>query len=280
MAPFPESRADFGRMVRQARQARALTLDALAAATGISKPYLSNIETARSPGVPTPEKLARLETALALASGTLARAADWLRTPASIRDLVSRGAALPRRPEGSIDLDVLLASSGPAAAPSTPSAAPPAELPLQLIPLINRVAAGPVTEFTDLDYPVGIADRYIPVPQTLTAPPAPGTDGVQALFALEITGDSMSPDYAVGDLVIVGSGTPRDGDDCLVRLGEQENFATTFKRIYFLPRGAPEPTHVRLVPVNPQHAERQVALDQITGLFPSRWKMTAIRRSV
>ncbi len=125
---------------------------------------------------------------------------------------------------------------------------------------------------------MGVADRYVPVPAAFTAAPPADTDDAQASFALEIVGDSMAPDYAAGDVVILGAGTPRDGDDCLVRLGERESFATTFKRIHFLPAEAAEPTHLRLVPLNPRHVERQVALDQVTGLFPARWKMTAIRR--
>ena len=78
----------FGRALRAARQAAGegpMTLDRLAAATGISKPYLSNIETARAPGPPSEEKLRRLARALAIDAPALLAAADWLRTPAAVR---------------------------------------------------------------------------------------------------------------------------------------------------------------------------------------------------
>src|SRR4051812_40348866 len=52
----PASLASFGAALRRRREGLGLTLDALARATGISKPYLSNIETARAPGPPSEEK--------------------------------------------------------------------------------------------------------------------------------------------------------------------------------------------------------------------------------
>ncbi len=54
--------------------------------------------------------------------------ADWLRTPASIRALLEAHPALPRRPDGTIDLDTLLANA-PRAAKADPTP-PPGQRPV------------------------------------------------------------------------------------------------------------------------------------------------------
>ena len=48
----PNGLRAFGKSLRTLREGRGMTLDSLAQATGISKPYLSQIETARTPGPP------------------------------------------------------------------------------------------------------------------------------------------------------------------------------------------------------------------------------------
>jgi len=232
--------AALGAAIRRRRELLELTLDALAAATGISKPYLSNIETARSPGPASEEKLKKIARALDLPAAQLLAAADWLRAPASVRRQVAEGGGVP--------------------------------IPLRAVPLINRVAAGSPTEFTDLDYPRGIADDYV------EAPDLPDTPMTNA-FALRITGDSMAPEYAEGDIIVLGPPTDihgknviRDGDDCVVRLGDDANFATTFKRIYV------EGETLRLVPLNSSHMERVVALEQVTGIYPLLYRLVPPRR--
>ena len=84
----PSSLAEFGSAIRSARQAQNLTLDELTAITGISKPYLSNIETARTPGPPSPQKLVAIANALGVPKDELLTSADWLRTPSSIRQVI------------------------------------------------------------------------------------------------------------------------------------------------------------------------------------------------
>lgn len=279
-----ETLAEFGAVIRKARQECKLTLDDVAAATGISKPYLSNIETARTAGPASDGKLGLLEGVLGFGAGELVEAGHWLRTPASVRARVT-GAAGPvaRRADGTQDLDSMLKS---VLADKTPTGeagrAEGAEAGggIRMIPLINRVPAGAAGEYTDLDYPAGVADRYLPVPTGLGA--AAADRGGEASFALVVAGDSMEPEYRAGDILIVGSGEARQGDDCLVRLGEAENFATTFKRISFVyadkkageEGGERVVTHVRLVPLNKEHVERTVALDHISSIFPVLWKMT------
>ena len=286
--------AELGKRIRRQRQEMDMTLDDLAAATGISKPYLSNIETARLVGPPSSDKLAQIEKALAIPSGELIRIADWLRTPESIRLLMPENAAsaLPRHNSGAVDLDELLGGRGSARStkkPGTSAVNIPATTehrypPLVHIPLINRVAAGSPTEFTDLDYPVGIADAYIPAPIPDAQPnqPEASPKPEAGMFALRVEGDSMSPQYLPGDIIVLSSiDTPTDGDDCLIRLDEQGNFATTFKRIYFVDaQGNPasDASHVQLCPLNSRHAKRIVARENITSLYPAVWKITPTPR--
>jgi repressor LexA len=286
--------AELGKRIRRQRQEMDMTLDDLAAATGISKPYLSNIETARLVGPPSSDKLAQIEKALAIPSGELIRRADWLRTPESIRLLMPETAAsaLPRHNSGAVDLDELLRGRGSArptekpgaSAVNIPTTAEHRYPPLVHIPLINRVAAGSPTEFTDLDYPVGIADAYIPAPMPDAQPDQPEASPKPeaGMFALRVEGDSMSPQYLPGDIIVLSSiDTPTDGDDCLIRLDEQGNFATTFKRIYFVDaQGNPASyaSHVQLCPLNSRHATRIVARENITSLYPAVWKITPTPR--
>ncbi len=103
----PPSLKAFGKALRRARVGAGMTLDSLAEATGISKPYLAHIETARAPGPPSEGKLKALARALGIEARVLVEAGDWLHTPASVRKAVVRGAG-PRRGDGAIDLDVLM----------------------------------------------------------------------------------------------------------------------------------------------------------------------------
>ncbi len=287
--------AELGRRIRLQRKKMNMTLDELAAATGISKPYLSNIETARLVGPPSSEKLSHIEKALTIASGELIRLADWLRTPESIRQLMPEktDSALPRLSSGAVDLDEWLRRTSPAPADEnsgTPKALIPTDVDFRFpalihVPLINRVAAGTPTEFTDLDYPAGIADEYVPAPPPPDAPAEHSPQGANpyaGMFALRVEGDSMSPQYLPGDIIVLSSAdTPSDGDDCLVRLDEQDNFATTFKRIYFVDgQGNPKSDsgHVQLCPLNPRYAKRIVAREHITSLYPAIWKITPTPR--
>ena len=241
-----------------------MTLDQVAATTGISKPYLSNIETGRTPGPPSEGKLEVLAKALGWSAGDLLAAADWLRTPESVRKALRAADAegMPRRGDGAIDLDQLVGGE---------MRSEEREIGVRMVPVINRVAAGKPAEYTDLDYPAGVAEEYVP------APDLPGVP-VKSAFALRVTGDSMSPEYAEGEILIVGPGEVRDGEDCVVRLGRGENFSTTFKRVFFV-RDAEGVQRIRLVALNPKYEERVVAAEEVTGVYPVMYRMTAVKRA-
>ncbi len=287
---------ELGQAIRQARKAKKLTLDALAEITGISKPYLSNIENATLIGPPSSEKLSKLAQALNMNEAQLTQAGDWLRTPESVRNLLlggqsqSASASAPRRSDGTVNLDALLKNTSASQSVQELSATPQDDtLRIMPVPLINRVPAGKPVEYTDLEYPPGVADSYVSgVTKTRGKPGSRASQADQqdisgAVIALRVTGDSMEPEYKNGDIVQFSAETPRDGDDCLVRLGELEGFAQTFKRVFFITEteeGAePKQVGVKLVPLNPKYEIREFRIDEISGIFPAIWKMTSTRKN-
>src|SRR5260221_4391180 len=79
-----------GVKLRRQRRRLGLTLDELAGRTGISKPYLSLIETGRVPNPPSDEKLRRLEQTLGFSANELVTQAHIQRTPRDVRDMLHK----------------------------------------------------------------------------------------------------------------------------------------------------------------------------------------------
>src|SRR5450432_3317977 len=79
-----------GPKLRRQRRRLGLTLDELAGRTGISKPYLSLIETGRVPNPPSDEKLRRLEQNLGFTAGELLSQAHLQRTPRDVRAMLQK----------------------------------------------------------------------------------------------------------------------------------------------------------------------------------------------
>src|SRR5688572_27195791 len=79
-----------GPKLRRRRLRLGLTLDELAGRTGISKPYLSLIETQRVPNPPSDEKLRRLEQTLGFTPGELVTQAHLQRTPRDVRAVLQK----------------------------------------------------------------------------------------------------------------------------------------------------------------------------------------------
>ena len=84
--------------------------------------------------------------------------------------------------------------------------------------------------------------------------PCPWT-GDPGAFGARVVGDSMSPTYLDGDLVVFSPmADVVDGCDCFAHLVTGE---TTFKRIQF------DGDDVLLVPLNPSYPTRRVARDDV-----------------
>jgi repressor LexA len=269
-----------GPVVRQARLARGLTLDALAAQVGCAKSYLSAIENGRREGVGE-DLLAKLESALGLEPGLLVDAARWRATPRQVRDEVAQLRALLREVGGmgetakqgkegqatkgldeafrSGALHRWIAKVAPDVAappPATPAPRPSVmTIPLGDVPVINRVAAGYPRDFTDLGYPARVADDYVRCPD-LSDPDA---------FGARVIGDSMAPTYLEGDIVVFSPArTVKDGMDCFARL--EPDHETTFKRVYF-ETGPTGEELIRLQPLNSAYPPRTLPREQVAGLY-------------
>jgi transcriptional regulator with XRE-family HTH domain/SOS-response transcriptional repressor LexA len=334
----------FGGVIRELREAGGWTLEEVAGASGISKPYLSNMEHGRTPGPAREEKLRALEKALGVKGGVLVGMGNYLRTPVAVRKLLkgkirvsgfefreTEGAAVPRRGDGSVDLDRLVGgkkfrvsgfefqeageagrgeseigdlkfqigdlrsprgdqgseTGGSSSSLETRNSTLETaflearnlklETPLSFeqVPIINKVPAGNAVGYTHLDYPAGVADEYVAVPGAGTHPE---TGLAVGQFAVRVEGDSMLPVYMPGDIVVAADVPMRNGEDCVVRLGEGEDSRQTLKRVFVVPAERDGvPTQLRLVPLNPRHAERTVDREVVMGVFPVLWKISRVR---
>ena len=274
-----------GAMVRARREALGLSLQELGERVGCAKSYLSAIENHRR-GTPSDEVLGRIEGAMMMAAGSLLEAGRWERSMEAggesvqrdvlrLRDAERAGSRLAELlaehvPDGggggaggnSLDrafrsgelqrlVDRLTGAEDGSALPGAPV---PVTLPME-VPVINRVAAGYPTEFTDLGYPARCADEYVRCPD-IADPDA---------FAARVVGDSMEPIYHEGDIVIFSPArTLADGMDCFARIEPDQE--TTFKRVYF-ETGADGGALIRLQPLNNRYAPRVLAREDVAGLY-------------
>ena len=267
----------FGEVIRSRREELGLTQDQVAPRAGISKPYLSNIETDRVKNPPSDGVLSKLERALEFPEGELRRVAHLVRTPADVRQEHERLSAEVEKLRGV--LKQLLAGGGTGAKAKGKAAGINIDALVKKlkggggnvqeiltagrpVPIINKVVAGYPHDFTDLDYPPSVADDYVRVPDV---------HDPQA-FAARIVGDSMQPKYKQGDTVIFSPNRPaQSGDDCFVRFGKDNS--TTFKRF-----GAGEGGKIRLEPLNEKYPVEQYDPEEITGLWPAVMRVEPVRR--
>ena len=268
-----------GPRLRRQRRRLGLTLDELAGRTGISKPYLSLIETGRVPNPPSDEKLRRLEQSLGFPTGELLTQAHLHRTPKDVRAMLAR---LLEGQGARGKMEAKAAAGGIALAPD-PSPLAPVNLDeaylsgvlhqfveassenvervsTNSVPVINRVSAGYPQDFTDLNYPKGVADDYVGCPDL---------QGDKDAFAARVHGDSMTPKYRQGDIVIFSpAAAPKSGDDCFVRFADGH---TTFKRVFFEsdPKGQ---AVIRLQPRNEKYRPQVIASTDVSGLYKALFR--------
>ncbi len=347
-----------GTRIRRQRRRHGLTLDDLSARTGISKPYLSLIETGRVANPPSDEKLRRIEMALQFTPNELLTEAQLLRTPKEVRAMlkelvreeeVSSGdgseSGAHRRPEpvtprgdsegfallevadsdanaSAHGIAVIASVSSRSKKPARPTKAsrvgldsiPKSEIPnpksassnrkshianrksqiptsldsaylsgllqqiadrqgsnidvpmrTQGVPVINKVSAGYPKDFTDLSYPAGVADSYVPAPDLYDAD----------AFAARVFGDSMQPRYRPGDIVVFSPAAPfSEGADCFVRFDDGQ---TTFKRVYTeTPIDGVE--RLRLEARNAKYPPRVVDAEKVTGVYRAVCRYETLRQ--
>lgn len=272
----------FGTTVREKRKQLGLRLSDVADRIGCRKGYLSMIETGQRPP-PSRRFIGRLEEALEFETGALREAAHWENAPPGVRhrveemqsaaqkahDLAERLLKNPR------NLDELLRSGELERLVEHTAGNIDTPLPLtRRVPVINRVAAGYPTHFTDLDYPAQVADAYLDAPADLTDAQA---------FAARVVGDSMEPEYHEGDTVVFSPDAPTpNGADCFVRL--EPDHDTTFKRVFF-EEGEEDGNgggdgdsllRIRLKPLNAAYPDRVVPREQVAGMYAATYVMRRV----
>ncbi len=97
----------------------------------------------------------------------------------------------------------------------------------------------------------------------------PDLQGDTDAFAARVHGDSMTPKYRQGDIVIFSpAATPKSGDDCFVRFADGH---TTFKRVFFEsdPKGE---AALRLQPRNEKYRPQVVASTDVSGLYKALFR--------
>ena len=267
-----------GIKLRRQRLRLGLTLDELAGRTSISKPYLSLIETGRVPNPPSDEKLRRLEQVLGFTPNELITQAHLQRTPRDVRAVLGKllGEKKPeirsQKPEelksklqnerGPVNLDDAF-MSGVLAELVEARAGNVEMMTTNVVPVINKVSAGYPKDFTDLSYPRGVADDYVGCPEVRDAD----------AFACRVYGDSMTPKYREGDIVIFSpAANPKNGDDCFVRF---EDGHTTFKRIFF-EQDEKNESVIRLQPRNEKYRAQIVSAEKVTGLWKAMYKYQSV----
>ncbi len=280
-APLPPRGRNVTDIVRERRAELGLSLQAVADRVGCAKSYLSAIEN-RHRSTPSDDVLARLESALALPAQSLVDLGRWQRSLEAggegvqrdvqdlraaqqagrrLAELLARHSAKDDNAKHTLDhayqsgeLRRLVEQLAPHAGNISHTNAAPYVLPLE-VPLINKVAAGYPTEFTDLGYPARCADEYVRCPD-IEDPDA---------FAARVVGDSMMPTYAEGDIVIFSPLRPlASGMDCFARIEPDQ--ATTFKRVYF-EKDKHGRDMIRLQPLNNAYPPRVLAREDVAGLY-------------
>ncbi len=271
-------------MIRALRRNADLTQQALAAAAGISKAYLSLIESGRRSL--TMQRAVAVERALGIDDQHLQQAIAWQRVPSTIREQVQRSRSL--QDDMHQRLQHALASDDPLAAlrglvagdagverASTNDAIRLIHSPmpaLRRIPIINKVAAGYPREFTDMGvHPASSAPPF-DIDDSLACPDVADPDA----FAARVVGDSMEPEYCEGDIVVFSPAariSPDGGSDCFVRL--ERDAEMTFKRIYFEDDGRT----IRLQPLNSAYPPLSLPREEVSGMYAAVYVLRRVGRA-
>lgn len=122
------------------------------------------------------------------------------------------------------------------------------------VPLIGLAQAGDGGFFDDSGFPVGAGWDEVRFPGL----------GEDAVYALEITGDSMEPVYREGDRIVVAPGADvRRGDRVVAKTRDGEVLAKQLGRM--------TATRVELISFNPAYDDREILRDNLEWLARIVW---------
>lgn len=301
-----------GTKLRRQRRRLGFTLDELAAKAGISKPYLSLIETGRVANPPSDEKLRRLERALGFRPGELVTQAHLHRTPRDVRAVLAKlmqgrttTAPVGATPSSGVARNPAAGASSARAGPATVAvntttleppgrrvSSSPGGLDLDdaylsgvlaelvdyhrgNVEALGATRAVPVINKVQAGYPTDFTDLSYPrgvADDYVGCPEVADPDA----FAARVHGDSMMPKYREGDIVIFSPAAAfKDGDDCFVRFDDGQ---TTFKRVFVEPADPHAPTAgparqvLRLQPRNERYRPQVIPRDRVTGVYKAIYR--------
>ena len=142
-----------------------------------------------------------------------------------------------------------------AAIPGMADLPKPKSSPLNSVPLLGLAEAGGGGFFDDSGFPVGQGWDEIVLPQA---------GGDEPVYALEVAGQSMTPLYRDGDIVIVSPGTSvRRDDRVVVRTKSGEVMAKILKR--------QTAKTLELSSINPDFPDLHFAMDEIEWVARIVW---------
>jgi phage repressor protein C with HTH and peptisase S24 domain len=125
---------------------------------------------------------------------------------------------------------------------------------VQPVPLIGLAEAGEGGYFDDGGFPVGRGWDEIAFPSV----------NDEHAYALEISGDSMTPAYRDGDIIVVSPSAPiRRGDRVVVKTKNEEVMVKELKR-----RSAKT---IELRSLNPEHKERTLPVKDVLWIARIVW---------
>lgn len=234
MAERAEKR--LARLLTAFRELRGLSKAELGRAIGCTGGQISHYEAAREK--PTEHRLDAIILALTLSGGEAAEleyAWAYATTPAAARAIITRP---PRSASNNL---------------------PPNAIPIVYIPVVGQCPAGDPAMQTDGEYPVGFAEEYVPVAESIVRE-NPGC------FALRIEGDSMVPRYQPGDYVVASpSREIVQGKPAIVQVGDAGE--VTCKCWYRTD------SIVTLVAENKAYPPRIYDISQVLWAYPVVWEM-------
>jgi phage repressor protein C with HTH and peptisase S24 domain len=127
-------------------------------------------------------------------------------------------------------------------------------MPVQAVPLIGLAEAGSGGYFDDGGFPVGKGWDEIAFPALKD----------EHAYALEISGDSMTPAYRDGDVIVVSPAAPiRRGDRVVVKTNDDEVMVKELKRR--------TSKTIELRSLNPAHKERSLAARDVLWMARIVW---------
>jgi SOS-response transcriptional repressor LexA len=147
-------------------------------------------------------------------------------------------------------------------APLAGSARAARAAPAGLIPVVNAAPAGPPVDYQEFGLDTAVGYDYVPRADT------PEQQSADFLFAVIIVGDSMSPAYQDGDLVVFRPLAPDEslpaGQAVFIRFAASRDHTCTFKRLFCAGSGrADDSPRYELRPDNPAQASLLVDAQEI-----------------